>query len=87
MQNKQNYKTKSHFSSTKHIFLSNMSLIHSYNYTKVSDLGRDGLKAQQAHSPGRCPGLCACWAFSPFGIKSETLAITPILYKGEKSDA
>ena len=20
-----------------------------------------------------CPGLCACWAFSPFGIKSETL--------------
>ena len=22
-------------------------------YTKVSDLGRDGLKAQQAHSPGQ----------------------------------
>ena len=24
-----------------------------------------------------CPGLCACWAFSPFGIKSETLVNNP----------
>ena len=24
-------------------------------------------------NPGRCPGLCACWAFSPSLTKSETL--------------
>ena len=46
MQNKQNHKTKSHFSSTKHIFLSYTPLTHSYNYTylynketKVSHVG------------------------------------------------
>ena len=65
MQNKQNYKTKSHFSSTKHTFLSNTPLIHSYNYTKVSDFGRDGLKAQQAHSPGHRPGLRIAIVLTP----------------------
>ena len=65
MQNKLNDKAKSHFSSTKHIFLSNISLTHSYNYTKVSDLGRDGLKAQQAHSPGHRPGLRIAIVLTP----------------------
>ena len=41
MQNKQNYKTKSHFSSTKHTFLSNMSLIHSYNFTYLYNKERN----------------------------------------------
>ena len=36
---------------------------------------RSGLKAQQAHSPGRCPGLCArC----PFGACLERLRLFSI---------
>ena len=27
-----------------------------------------------------CPELCACWAFSPFGIKSETLVFDSSLF-------
>ena len=34
-------------------------------YTKVSDLGRDGLKAQQAHSPGHRPGLRIAIVLTP----------------------
>ena len=33
--------------------------------TKVSDLGRDGLKAQQAHSPGHRPGLRIAIVLTP----------------------
>ena len=29
-------------------------------------------------NPGRCPGLCACWAFSPSLPKSETLVYLAI---------
>ena len=32
---------------------------------KVSDLGRDGLKAQQAHSPGHRPGLRIAIVLTP----------------------
>ena len=35
------------------------------NYIKVSDLGRDGLKAQQAHSPGPRPGLRIAIVLTP----------------------
>ena len=35
------------------------------NYIKVSDLGRDGLKAQQAHSPGHRPGLRIAIVLTP----------------------
>jgi hypothetical protein len=39
-------------------------------YTKVSDLGRDGLKAQQAHSPGHRPGLRIAIVLTPCKGKS-----------------
>lgn len=39
MQNKQNHKTKSHFSSMKRIFLSYTQLTHSYNYTYLYNKG------------------------------------------------
>ena len=43
---------------------------------KLTQIGIRPLYVLMCFDPGcrfACPGLCACWAFSPFGIKSETL--------------